>query len=131
MVGFDDQTLPYMYNIILTSETTITYYIGIQGTWTINFDYSVSAQTPATLIKQCKRHCLSIEQAIRSLKAYSKHRSATDASLDVWQAYPFDKHLLNIDLEVSQLPLTPVHAIIYPGLIDTRLPGKIQKEVPS
>ena len=50
VVGFDDQTLPYQYQILLTSETGVLFYTEIQGTWTINFNYAVCAQTHATLI---------------------------------------------------------------------------------
>ena len=49
MVGYDDQTVPYVYKFELTSETTIAWRIEIQGTWTINFDYTVCAQQPVIL----------------------------------------------------------------------------------
>ena len=44
MVGYDDQTMPYQYAIMPVSETTVVWYIQIQGTWTINFNYAVCAQ---------------------------------------------------------------------------------------
>ena len=106
-MGFDDQTTPYVFAVRLLSETTVGLFTEIQGTWTINFDYAVCAPAHGSALNLVRK---------------SSDGVAIDTSLDVVQAYPFDKHLLNIDLEVSPPTPTSPHRLVQSNM-SCYLPG--------